>query len=74
MNYKTILEGKATAIESQICLGRDEVLESYCDYLCHLLRYALWFSVNELHSRGHDESEDLTNPHKSETGNNPHCQ
>ena len=64
INYKKILEGKTTAIESQICPGRDEILKNNREYFRHLFKYALWFSVNEVPSRGHDESEDSTNPGK----------
>ena len=59
-----ITKGKRFDKVSKICPAREEITAENRAYFRHLFQYAIWFAVNELPTRGHDESEDSKNPGK----------
>ena len=62
INFQKISEGENVTIGSKMCPGREQVITDNREYFRLLFKYVIFFSVNELPTRGHDESEDSTNP------------
>ena len=57
-----ISQGKNVAIKSKIYPACDQILADSIEYFHLLLDYVIFFTVNKLLTRGHDEHDDSTNP------------
>ena len=57
VKFMKISQGKEVTIESRICPAREEIMSNNGEHFKLLVDYILFFMVNELPPRGHDNHD-----------------